>query len=402
ATVSCAEAALFSLTPHDRSRLASGGPAQRLASQLLVDPERLLSAILFWNLLVNILFFSLTTIVGKRLREIPGWETGALAFGFGSLVILIVLGEMLPKSVGVVRPRRAATALAPPLALAVQAVSPIMPSLQLVNVISRRLFWPHLAPEPYLATSDMERAVEASTDDAQLLQQEHEILGNVFLLSEMRIEELMRPRNQVDVLPPSTTLASIAADPPIDGYAFMSEEHTDEIAGAFALHEAYDFPGERLAQLAFPVHYVPWCASAGDVAPMLLWQNMIAAVVVNEYGETMGVVTRDDLLDSLFSRQSSRTSRVLHRAPLTQADDGSWRASGMTSLRRLARQFRLEHVPERSFTVAGMMQETLERLPAVGDECRWQGLQFRVVDEPERGDLVVEIQAAPQENGAAP
>ncbi|MDP6467065.1 MAG: CNNM domain-containing protein, partial [Pirellulaceae bacterium] len=99
---SASEAALFSLKPHDRRSLQAGNTAQRSAARLLDDPERLLSAVLFWNLTTNIAYFAIVAIVNLRLKETAHFgQSTAIAFGVTSLLAIIFCSEMIPKSVAV-------------------------------------------------------------------------------------------------------------------------------------------------------------------------------------------------------------------------------------------------------------------------------------------------------------
>jgi Mg2+/Co2+ transporter CorB len=68
----------------------------------------------------------------------------------------------------------------------------------------------------------------------------------------------------------------------------------------------------------------------------------------------------------------------------------------MTSIRRLVRQFRCERPESKSVTVAGVIQESLERLPQPGDRCRWGKFQFRVLEVPDNGQLLVELTLVPE------
>ena len=97
---SASEAALFSLRQKDVRMLARGSHAQRLAAQLLEDPDRLLSAVLFWNLVINMAYFAMASIVGMSLEKSPAWGASAnYAFAGGALLTIIFCSEMLPKSV---------------------------------------------------------------------------------------------------------------------------------------------------------------------------------------------------------------------------------------------------------------------------------------------------------------
>ena len=123
---SSSEAAFFYLTPSDRRRLALGGRAGRVAAGLLADSERLLTAVLFWNLVTNLVFFTMVSITGLELRR-QGHEAEAATFTLGSLLAIILFSEMLPKSLAVLGPRRLATLVGIPLAAAVRLVDPVLP-----------------------------------------------------------------------------------------------------------------------------------------------------------------------------------------------------------------------------------------------------------------------------------
>jgi len=118
-------------------------------------------------------------------------------------------------------------------------------------------------------------------------------------------------------------------------------------------------------------------------------RNRQVAVVVNEHGEKIGAITFEDILDTIFSRAPSRSKRLLKRVPIKKLSPGVWQVTGMTSIRRLARHFHVETPAGKSVTVAGIVQETLERFPQAGDECDWGPFHFQVVEVPARGQIVV-------------
>ena len=168
----------------------------------------------------------------------------------------------------------------------------------------------------------------------------------------------------------------------------------------FALHELWAVSGADLDRQAEPVFYVPWCTKVADALEAMLGRRGHVAAVVNELGETIGILTFDDILDTIFSGTPSRSERLLRRAPIRRIAPGVWHVTGLTSLRRLARHFHVERPPSKSVTVAGIIQEVLERFPQPGDECRWGPFRFRVIDAPLRGQLLVELTMA--ETGEAP
>src|SRR5690606_23964296 len=100
-------------------------------------------------------------------------------------------------------------------------------------------------------------------------------------------------------------------------------------------------PDSHLERFAEPVAFVPWCATAADTLEDLLTQDREVAAVVNERGEVIGIVTREDLLDTVFTEKPARSERLLNRQSIEPVREGVWLVNGMTSLRRIARQFEL-------------------------------------------------------------
>ena len=387
---SCSEAALFSLKPDDRRALKSGSAAQRIAVQLLAQPDQLLTAILFWNLIVNIVFFALASVIGIQLERDghPG-EAGLVALG--SLLAIIIFSEMVPKTVGVMVPRRMASVVSLPLAGAIKAFQPVAPVFAALNTALRRLLFPRFHSEPYLELSDLEQAITVSTSDEQLASQERQALQNIVLMSDLEAEELMRPRTQYQSFTPPVSLEELGGQLTKSGYLLVTEPDTDEIAGAIALKYLPTIPRHHLEHFAQPVVYVPWCTPVAAVFDELQNSSREVAAVVNEYGETIGIITLEDLLHAVFEEEASRSSLLLAMAELEQLQDNLWRASGITGLRSLRRAFHLKLPPCKSTTIGGIVQEQLQRMPEPGDRVQWFMFEFHVTEADQMGQMTVEL-----------
>ncbi len=390
------EAALFLLRGPDRRTLLQGGPSARAAARLLDDPDRVLSAVLLWNLVINLVYFTIGSSVSLRLGGQGG--SAVVIFALGSLLMLIFCSEMLPKSIAVLNPRRASTLVGLPLATMVRVVDPMLPVLRTINLLSRRLLWPRFEPEAYLDTADLERAIRLSTDDAALLANEEMVLHNVVSLSEIRMDELMRPRLHFQTFRPPVTWEDLKGKLPPSGYLFLTDEEGDDVVAFVNLQESSQLFEKQLDASAEPVVYVPWCADAPDALELMQAHDCEVAVVVNEMGETIGVATYEDMLTVMFAQHSTRSDRLLKGTAINQVEDGLWHVTGMTSIRRLTRYFKRESLPSgRNVTIAGVVQDQLQRLPEAGDECRWAGFVIRVLETPERGYMTLELTLDPDE-----
>lgn len=393
---SASEAALFSLRPMDRRVLKSGTRSQRSAATLLADPERLLSAVLFWNLVVNIAYFALASIIERRLA------TGSnlvWPLRIGALLLIIFFSEMLPKTLAVLIAKQLAAAMSLPLSVLVRLLDPIMPALRAVMVVSSRLVWPSFVPETTLSAVDLERAIELSTNDAKLIDQERVVLRNIVSLSDHRADEAMRPTTQLRTFQPPVSLTELDGQMTRSGYLFLTEQDSENIASSVRLQDLYSLHPKHLEATAEPVLYVPWCATIADVLTMLRNQDRDVAAVVNEWGKTIGAITMDDVMDVVFTDQPSRSRRLLNRDPIQMVYHGLWQANGLTNIRQLGAYFRVELPQSRSSTIGGLVHECLQRTPQPGDCCSWGPFDFEVVSNIEQ-ELLINVRRGAAEDDA--
>ena len=140
------------------------------------------------------------------------------------------------------------------------------------------------------------------------------------------------------------------------------------------------------------VLYLPWCATVADALEKMSHREREVTVVVNEFGDTIGILTIEDILETVFVYSPSRSERLLDMPPLVKVSDDKWQVAGIMSLRQLAKRLEVE-IPETvSVTVGGVIQESVQRLAEVGDRCEWGPLQFLVIEAAQRGSMLVEVQ----------
>lgn len=390
------ETALFYLSREELRRLQAGGPGARLAAELMRNPDRLLTVVLFWNLLINLSYFAVSLMTAKRLIEADATTTAG-GLSIVSLFVMILCGEVAPKSVSVILRRTIAVWASYPLAIAVWLLDPILPLLGATTRGLQRAMWPNLKPEPYLDLDDIEKAIESSDLGNDLIQLEQKILGRILYLSEMTAEEIMRPRGSYEVCLPPLTRKEFRSYSGTSSYLFMGDDDRDTVTKAIPLAEISSLPEQHLESLAEPVAYVPWCATVAETLANLRTSMISVAAVINEYGETIGVVTEGDILDTLLDPESSRARRLLDREPIREMEDGKVIAEGVTTLRFLSQWLEIDYEPDEDglHTIVALMHDDLERFPQVGDETLWEGYRFRVVESGTPGDPIqVEVRAS--------
>ena len=346
--------------------------------------------ILFWNLAINLAYFSLVSKAALELGSGPGGETVSALATLCALLAIIVGGEFLPKSLAVTKPLMFVRAAVVPLTVAIRAVDIFLPIVRLANEISRRLIWPGFRSESYLELADLHRAIELSSDDAQLVDHERQLLKNVIRLSEIRVEEWMRPRTQYLSFQPPVSIDQLGGKQTPSGYMLITDADGHEVVDYVDLSTVADSVVD-IEQYRIPVEIVPWCATIADAINRLQEDGRRVAAIVNEFGETVGILTWEEIFEALLQFDNAQSIRELAKAEIRPQANGEWLATGMTKLRRLERVIHCRIGSGRSLTIAGVLQEHLHRLPEKGDRCRLDGIQLDVVEAGVRGEMLVRI-----------
>lgn len=389
------EAAFFSLSLSQRRSLKkSSGSA--LALSLLERPERLLMGILFWNLAINLAYF---TLASKAALAVGDSSSLAAGVTLGALLAIIMFGEFVPKSFAVGKPLLFIRFVSVPLTVAIRILDACLPAIKLVSEFSRRLVWPGLKPEPYLELEDLDRAVASPSEESELFEHERGVLRNIIRLSEIRVEEWMRPRTQFLTFRPPVSLADLGGQKTPSGHMLITDAEGKEVVSAVDLSRLRPEDSEDISSKAQPLVVVPWCATIADALRKLTETRRRVAIVVNELGESIGILTWDELFEAILQIDGS-TQRNLTSAEVSLTEDGSWLATGMTKLRKLERVIgqRLEIAGPQ--TVGGVMQESLRRLPEPGDECVVGTLHFEFVETNESGESVIRVRSIEATSGS--
>jgi CBS domain containing-hemolysin-like protein len=391
---SLSEASYFSLGRLDRIKLLSGRRVSQLAARLILKPERLLNSILFGNLIANLLIFTISTSITFTLQR-SGRSDLAVCFAFVALFSVILCGEVLPKILGVSKPRFFAQLTAIPLSLVVRIFQPVLPILCFINLLSRRIFVPRFKPEENIRVSDLELAVELSREDQTLLRSEQRVVQNIVLLSDMQAEELMSPRSLLRCFSPIATLEEVLVGLRgkglRGGYCLLTEADSDEVASAISFNSLLSRAGEDWRERTERVIYVPWRATVAMVFDQLQSSGCNVAVVVNEFGETIGILTLDEIIETIFTRKQGRSRRLLDRLEIERIGDSTWVVNELTSLRSIRKKFNLLFDSYSSVTVGGLLREMLERFPRSGDVCIIGDYAIKVMEVTDEYHLIAHL-----------
>jgi Mg2+/Co2+ transporter CorB len=387
---SISETAMMALNRYRLKHLTrTGHRGARLVSQLLERTDKLLGVILLGNNLVNTAAAALGTVIAFRAlgeSELAvSIATGAVAF------FLLVFSEVTPKVVGATYPERvafpAAFVLAPLLKLA-------YPLVWLVNGLSGALLWVlRIRRRPAAEGAAPLSAEELRTlvlEGGHYLPAKHrKILLNLFELQSITVADLMTPRSRLEMLD---------LDQPADALRrqIASSNHTrlpvyrgtlDNIVGVLHVRKVLNLDFQHidvpaLSEVIRPAYFVPMGTALLAQLQNFQEEEERFGLVVDEYGELMGLITLEDILEEIigeFTTQSPLTAGAVLRQ-----DDGSFIVEGRISLRELNRELNLQLPLEGPKTLNGLILEHLEDIPEPGTMVKIAGYPIEILQTQHR------------------
>jgi CBS domain containing-hemolysin-like protein len=384
---SLAETSLFNLSRDQLRRFrASASPFRHLAARLMDDPRRLLVTVLFGNMLVNIAFFVMGVVLIQTIERLGPDHARLWEIVVGVLVplVLILVGEVIPKSVAAALPDRFAPLTSVPVAALGHFVAPIRAVLGFALVLPLgRLAAAGRGKEEhsYITRDELQAIVEVAEREGAVTTQESDMLTDILDLGEMKVREVMKPRVEIVGVDRVTPMALVLAvfRQMRHSKMLVYEQAMDNVVGVVYAKTAFLNPDQPLSDLVRPVYYVPAMKTVESLLKDFRTRKIQFAVVVDEYGGVSGLVTLEDCLEQIVGEIEDRKDQPA--APAVQRiSESEYLLAGDLSIRSWADAFDLDlpDEPGRYSTLAGFLATLLGRLPRTGDTVEWRNLAFTV------------------------
>ena len=381
----------------------SGNARAKTVNRLMTRKERLIGAILLGNNLVNILASALAT---SFLIVIFG-EAGVIYATIGMTLLVLIFSEILPKTYALRNANRAAITVVPLINLVVVVLSPFV---HIINMFVRVILWAfridtHGDDAYHSPTEEIRGAIELHATSTDVEQQRH-MLRSVLDLSEVQIGEITIHRRGVEAIDanmPTDKIITQALKSPFTRIPLW-RDNPDNIVGVLhakaLLREmrARELAKENLDDLdvvsiAAKPWFVPEHTLLDDQLQAFRSRREHFALVVDEYGSLMGIVTLEDILEEIvgeISDEHDLTVPGVHLHP-----DGTIVAQGDVTIRDLNRQFEWRLPDEEAATIAGLILHEARRIPEPGQNFMFYGFRFEILRRHHQQITAVRITPPP-------
>ncbi len=373
AIFSGSETGMMALNRYRLKALAKEGykPAIR-ALRLLEQPDRLLGVILLGNNFVNILASSIATIIAMRIAGEPGIAIGA---GILTLVVLI-FSEVAPKTLAAMYPEKIAFPATYFLEPLLKVLSPLVLMVNFVANNFLRLLGVKLIKNnsDHLTPQELEAIIESSP---QIPKQYRDMLKSILRLEEVTVEDVIIPKSDIyaiDVDEPIERILEAIKKSPYTRIPLYRGSLDDDLIGIINIRRAlpllmgcHEITLKDIIKQSRPAYFVPNTTPLNKQLAEFRKHRRRMALVVDEYGDLIGLLTMEDLLEEIVG-ELTHDKRGTHqeRNSVIQTEGGELLVEGGAFIRDLNKDYGLDLPTDGPKTINGLIQEILETMPQPG------------------------------------
>lgn len=392
---SATETAFSSLNKTRIKTLAEDGHKRaKLVLKLSNDYDRLISTILIGNNIVNILAASLGTLMFVKLL---GEDIGATVSTVVVTVVVLIFGEISPKSIAKDFPEKFAMFSAPIIQFLIWILTPL-----------NFLFWLwkkflslflKKKDDEKLSQAELLMFVEEVQEGGSIDTNEGHLLRNAIEFGDLKAEDILTHRVDLEALPVDATPEEVAEQFENSKFSRLPvyKEDIDHIVGILHLKDFYGINGittQPISEIMTPPLFIHRTEKISDLLKQLQATKSHMAVLVDEYGGTLGIVTMEDILEELVGDIWDEHDDVLEDVRNIGYD--TYRVNCSMSMDDFCQQFDIDAQSESS-TVNGWISEQLDKIPEKGDKFSYKNLDITVTDIDSHRPLFVSVHVNPVE-----
>ena len=377
-----------------KNKAEDGNPRAQNALDLLEKYDKVLSCILIGNNIVNLTAATLGTVLFTKLL---GPVYGPAASTVVLTIIVLIFGEITPKTLANDQAETFCMRAAPALRVCLVILTPLHLFFSLFQKAAIRLF--RSSEDEAITEEELITMVEEAENEGGLEHHESELIRAAIEFNDMEVEDILTPRVDIVAAPDTITMEEFAVLFAENGYSRIPVYHgsIDNIIGV--VHEK-DFFSARyhnhtdVISLVSKVFYTTGSTKISDLLRLLQLRKTHMAVVVDEYGGTMGIVTMEDILEELVGEIWDEHDEVIEE--FKPQGDGSYLISCSANLDDLFDRFSLRAVDIDSATISGWVMEQLGRVPVEGDHFVYETLDVTVTRVEHQRILEIRVFVLPK------
>lgn len=362
-----------------RTKADDGDKRAKLVLKLADKYDRLLTTILIGNNIVNILASSLATVLFIEWLGNDKQELATTLSTIATTVIVLIFGEVTPKSLAKEFPEGFARFSAPIINALAYILTPLNGLFWLWKKLLNKIF--KNKENNAITDDELKIMVEEAEQEGGINAQESDLIRSAIEFNDLETKDILVPRVDVVAIDSKTPIDEVDKIFMDTSYSRLPvyKDSIDNIVGI--LHEKDFIKGKlsgkvSLEKLAKPAVFVVSTTKISAVLQQLQKSKSHMAVVSGEFGDTVGIITMEDILEELVGEIWDEHDEVL--SDITKVSDNEYKVLGSATVNDICDYFDLGEVDSESATVGGWVIDMLGKVPAEGDDVTYESLHIIV------------------------
>lgn len=352
-----------------------------IAGKLLDKRERLINTLLVSNEIVNILLSSIITSIALELFGQKGVGIATLA----ATILLLIFGEITPKTISTRCPDRIAYFLAPFVRIVVIVMSPIVTIVTFIARCFLRLFGIRTKVKKQSYTEEeIKTFFDMSSESGVIEEDENRMMTQVFKFSDLEAQDIMIPRTKIRSLPNTATYRDVVELSQRLGFTRFPvyRKSIDDIVGIIYLKDMLIYKEKQdefdITKVMRPPIFILGTKKMSSVQQLLFENRQSMAIIVDEYSGTDGVITEKDIAREIFALPGEDSLRGKVFDYDNVEDKKDFEVNGSVLLRDLKEDLHINLESNINETIGGWFAEQIDRMPQVDDIFEFEGYKFTI------------------------
>ena len=379
-----------------RQLIQEGNKRAKKVNKILENKDAMLSAILIGNNVVNLSASSLTTTL---VYELYGNAFVSIATGILTLVVLIC-GEIVPKTLAGKYPEKIAMAYAPILHILIKVLTPVIFILNFIISIIMKILRIKADPMDTVVTEDVVKTMlDMSLEDGQIEKEEHEIINDVLELNDSCAKDIMIPRTHVVSIRETATYDDIVKVYQEEKYSrlVVLNEKQNEVLGVINIKDMLFLNKEtfKLQDILRKPYVTYESKKISDLLKELRKGQNNMAVILDEYGDLVGIITIEDILEEIVGQiRDEYDADELKQ--IKKIDENIYEIEGSLNIDDVNEALSITLESEEYNSIGGYIIEKLELFPKAGDKYEQEGIYLEVLEVVNNRIEKVKLEIKPQ------
>ena len=372
-----------------------GSKRAKRTLQLAENYDKLIATILIGNNIVNITTASIGTLL---FVDLMGQELGATVSTVVVTIVVLIFGEITPKSIAKDYPERFAMFSAPMIGALLWLFTPLNFLFSLWKKLVALLF--HSDEEDKMSQEELLLLLEEVEQEGAIDKSEGTLLRNAVEFGDLEVQSILTHRVDLEAVELSATKEEVAAKFTETRFSrlLVYEETIDKIVGVLHLKDFYDGMGinpKPLREIMTPPLFIHQTEKVDDLLQLLKSSKSHIAVVIDEYGGTLGIVTMEDILEELVGEIWDEHDEV--EEPFRQLSENTYLVDCTVTLDDFCDFFDVKSDSE-SVSLGGWIMDEMQRIPEKGDQFTYENLTITATEIDDHRIEWVTVEVAPKED----